>query len=195
MITILAGGKEKPVDTTDLEVRRNYAPIKAAATATTQMTLALEELARNNKSIAFIHKFPGFVNTGVIDRFLVTSASGVWYLPATFARFVILPVVNLLSTTPDVAGERALFLITSSRYPPAEPREGRFGVPLPAGMQVAKSSIIKDGRGNGVYRLGELDDSAIDSGEENLEWRSGDASKIVWESTLATWERALGGSA
>ncbi|RFU26899.1 hypothetical protein B7463_g9453, partial [Scytalidium lignicola] len=195
VISILAAGKEKPLDTTDLEVRHNYDAIKAAGVATTQMTLALEELARENPSIAFIHKFPGLVNTGVIARFLTNSAAGIWFLPAMFAKWVLLPVVNLFITTPDEAGERGLFIATSSRYPPAEPKEGRFSVPLPAGVQVARSSIVRDGKGNGVYRLGEVDESAPDSGEENVEWRAGDAGKIVWESTLTTWERALGRSA
>ncbi|KAH8821562.1 hypothetical protein F5884DRAFT_93242 [Xylogone sp. PMI_703] len=194
VITILAGGKEQPLDLTDLEVRRDYDAFKAARVPTTQMTLALEELARLNPSIAFIHKFPGFVNTGVINRWLIKeSAEGTWFWSpvVTLARHLLMPFVNLMAMTPDEAGERGLFISTSARYPPAEPKEGRFSVPIPAGLEIARSSIVKDGKGNGVYRLDKSDEVAPDSGEESLAWRAGDAGKIVWEATLMTWERAL----
>ena len=73
MITILAGGQESAIDINDLEVKNDFTFIKAAENGTTQTTLALEELAKSNPTITFIHKYPGFVNSGVIDRLLATA--------------------------------------------------------------------------------------------------------------------------
>lgn len=65
--------------------------------------------------------FLGFVATGVVDR-LFGTAKGVLAIPATFARYVLVPILNLFSTSPDVAGERGLFIATSAIYPPSVPK-------------------------------------------------------------------------
>jgi hypothetical protein len=189
VISILAGGKESAIDINDLEVKNDFDTFKAMANGTTQTTLAFEELAKSNPSITFIHKYPGFVNTGVIDKFLATS-KGLIAVLATIARWLVLPIVNFFSTTVDEAGERGLFLATSARYPPAKSSTGFTGITLPKGVKVADSSVIKDGQGNGVYRLGPLDESAPDT-EVLPGYRSEGVDSKVWEATLATWERAL----
>jgi hypothetical protein len=193
VITILAGGQESAIDINDLEVRNNFSLIKAAGNGTTQTTLALEELAKSYPSITFIHKYPGFVNTGVLDR-LMATAKGIYAVPATIVRWAILPILNLFSTSVEEAGERGVFLATSARYPPAKPKTDSVGVPLPQGVQVADSSIVKDGEGNGVYRLSADDESAEDrpvlSG-----YRLDNVGKTVWEETQAVWDRALERSA
>jgi len=190
VISILAGGTEGTIDLTDLEVRTNFNTIKAAVSSTTQTTLALEELAKSYPSVTFIHKYPGLVNTGILER-MMTTASGIYAIPAFLVRWLILPIVNFFSTTPDEAGERGLFIATSARYPPAEPKTASLGVPLPKGVSVARSSVVgEDGKGNGVYRLGPDDESAPD-GTVLPAYRAEGAGKIVWESTLAVWERAL----
>src|SRR6266536_1067104 len=130
VISILAGGKESAIDINDLEVQNDFNAFKAMANGTTQTTLAFEELAKSNPSITFIHKYPGFVNTGAIDKFLATS-KGLIAVAATIVRWLVLPIVNLFSTTVDEAGERGLFLATSARFPPAKPSTGFTGVALP----------------------------------------------------------------
>ncbi|KAL2067968.1 hypothetical protein VTL71DRAFT_16066 [Oculimacula yallundae] len=192
VISILAGGQEKAIDIHDLEVKNDFTFIKAAENGTTQTTLALEELAKTNPEITFIHKYPGFVNSGVIDR-LLASASGLYALPATVARWCVVPVVNLFSTTIDEAGERVLFLATSERYPASKSRE-IAGVALPAGVNVAEASVVKNGVGNGVYRLLANDESAKES-PVMVGYRHDGTDKLVWEETQASWERALARSA
>ncbi|KAG4423333.1 hypothetical protein IFR04_003567 [Cadophora malorum] len=192
VITILAGGQESAIDINDLEVKNNFTFIKAAENGTTQTTLALEELAKSNPTITFIHKYPGFVNSGVIDRLLAT-APGLFTIPATIGRWLILPVVNLFSMTVDEAGERVLFLATSSRYP-ASKMSGTAGVPLQPGMKVAEASVVKDGVINGVYRVGPNDESAKES-PVLPGYRADGVDALVWEKTLSTWERALARSA
>lgn len=190
VISILAGGQESAIDLTDLEVKNNFTFIKGAENGTTQTTLAFEELAKHYPSISFIHKYPGFVNSGVVSRLLGT-ASGIYAIPAFLARWIVVPIVSLFSMSVDEAGERGMFLATSSRYPPAEPKSEFVGTLLPTGVTVAESSVVKDGKGNGVYRLGALDESAAAS--PVLEgYRAEGADKLVWNSMSSVFERALG---
>ena len=189
VISILAGGKENAIDINDLEVKNDFTFVKAASNGTTQTTLAFEELAKTYESISFIHKYPGFVDTGVLDR-LMATATGLYVIPATLVRWMIIPIVNYFSTTVDEAGERGLFIATSARFPPAKPKTGYLGTPLPKGVDVAQSSMVKDGQGNGMYRLGENDDSAPDT-DVLVGYRLDNVGKTVWEETQAVWDRAL----
>jgi len=189
VISILAGGKESAIDLDDLEVKKDFSTFKAAANGTTQTTLALEELAKSYPSITFIHKYPGLVNTGAVDR-MMTTATGIYSVPANIARWTILPLINLFSTSVDEAGERGLFIATSARYPPANPKTEVVGIPLPQGVKVARSSIVESDGGNGVYRLGADDESAEES-SVLPGYRSDNAGVTVWEKTQAVWDRAL----
>ncbi|EHK99988.1 hypothetical protein M7I_4071 [Glarea lozoyensis 74030] len=117
VISILAGGQESPIDLTDLEMRKDFSMMKAAKNGTTQTTLAFEELAKQNPTISFIHKYPGFVNTGVVARLMDTTA-GVLWVPAQLFKYTILPLINVfLSMSVEEAGERGLFLATSAMFP------------------------------------------------------------------------------
>ena len=115
-------------------------------------------------------------------------------LPALAARSLVLPVANVFATSVKDAGERGVFLATSSRYPPANPSKDFVGVPLPKGHEVATSSVVVDGKGNGVYRLGANDESAP-AGDVLPGYRRDGAEQKVWKSTLEVWERALQRSA
>ncbi|XMA12230.1 hypothetical protein WAI453_005021 [Rhynchosporium graminicola] len=192
VISILAGGEESAIDIHDLEVKNYFTFIKAAENGTTQTTLAFEELAKTNPEITFIHKYPGFVNSGVIDR-LLASAAGLYAIPAYVARWTMVPIANLFSMTLDEAGERVLFLATSSRFPASRTTE-TVGVPLPSGVNLADASVIKDGVSNGVYRLLANDGSAKES-PVMVGYRQDRTDKLVWEETQAVWERALARSA
>ncbi|RDL35144.1 Uncharacterized protein BP5553_07075 [Venustampulla echinocandica] len=187
VISILAGGREAEIDLTDLEVRNNFSGIKAMKNGTTQTTLAFEELVKSYPSITFIHKYPGFVDTGVVDRLMGTT-KGIYALPATAFRWLLLPIINLFATSVDEAGERGLFLATSARYPSAKPKaEGGLWVPVPKGVDVATSAV------EGVYRVG-ADDATVKDTPALIAYRKENAGKTVWENTLAVWERALGRS-
>jgi hypothetical protein len=190
IVAILAGGKESELDFNDLECRNNFNGFKAAANGGTQTSLIFEELAKTNPNITFIHKFPGFVATGVLDKMMGT-AKGLYAIPAQIARWVLIPIIQLFSASPDVAGERGLFVATSARYPPAQPKTGASGVALPNGVEVARSSIITEGKGNGVYLLDENDESAPDV-PIMISYRQENKSKLVMESTMSVWDRALG---
>ncbi|KAG0648358.1 Oxidoreductase andH [Hyphodiscus hymeniophilus] len=187
VVAILAGGQEAEIDFNDLEMKNNFNGFKAAANGATQHTLAFEELANSYPTVTFIHNYPGIVATGVVDK-LMTSATGIWAIPATIARWLIVPIISLFAARVDVAGERGLFLATSARYPPAQPKTDLSGVALPKGVEVSKASIVMDGKGNGVYLLNESDESGPDA-PIMPKYRAEGKSKVVWESTV--WERAL----
>lgn len=83
-----------------------------------------------------------------------------------------------------------MFLATSARFSPGKPRGEYVGQMLPAGVDVAEPSVVRDGVGNGVYRLGAHDDSAGPSAV--LEgYRREKVDELVWEETKAVFERAL----
>ena len=103
---------------------------------------------------------------------------------------MVVPVLNLLSTTVEESGERGLFLATSARYPPANPTGEGFMVLPPKGVDIAKSSNEKDGKGNGVYRIDNYGESAPDN-PVLAEYRKEGAGKAIWEGTEAVWKRAL----
>src|SRR5277367_5899564 len=186
VISILAGGKERGLDLNDLELR-NYPPLKLKfSTPTTMTTLSFEHLAQQYPNITFCHVYPGFVNTGQLDRMMLTT-KGLWRIPAEVARWTLIPLLSLLARSVEEAGERGLFVATSGKYPPAEGKD--VGVELPEGVEVAKSS---DGKGNGVYRLEDNGESAKNECDEVLErYRSEGVGEKVWQATLDVWERAL----
>lgn len=188
----MAGGKERELDLNDLECKVNFSAIRAAGVGAAQTTLAFEELAKAHPKIAFIHKYPGFVNTGAAGKIL-NSVPGILAIPARLINWLILPILTyFFATTPEIAGERGLFLATSARFPPSKPDAP--GVALPNGVEVAKSTIVTDGRGNGVYTLDENDEATPDS-SVMPGYRADGTGKIVWQETLAVWDRAIGRSA
>lgn len=177
---------ESEVNLEDLEIKNDFKAQKAMKYSTTQTTLAFEELAKSNPSITFIHKYPGFVNTGAVGRFM-GSQKGFVAIPATFFKWFILPFVNFLATNVEEAGERGLFLATSGRYLPSEMKVGEGGASvLPKSVEVAKHI-----EGSGVYILGPADDSK-DITPALAALRAQGGSKIVWKSTLSVFERAVG---
>jgi hypothetical protein len=149
-------------------------------------TLSFEHLAKQYPTVAFCHVYPGFVNTGQLDRLMLT-AKGLWSLPAEVARWTLIPLVSLFATSVEEAGERGLFVATSAKYPASEGKEA--GMELPKGVEVAKSS---DGKGNGVYRLNATGESVHNECDKILEdYRAKGVGEKVWQATLEVWERAL----
>lgn len=80
-----------------------------------------------------------------------------------------------------------LFIAMSAWCPPAESTGEGFTVSVPKGLKVAESS---DGKGNGVYRLGNYGESAPDMAvlADDRKHKTG---KTIWKSTEGVWTRAL----
>ncbi|MCJ1250458.1 hypothetical protein MMC30_007686 [Trapelia coarctata] len=186
VVTVLAAGREGTIDLNNLEPPSFTA---AANTSATQTTLALEELTKSYPSISFCHAFPGFVNTGIMNR-AMRSASGIWALPATILRWTVLPLAGLIWRKPEEAGERFVFVATSAKYPPTETKGDEVGISLPKGVGVAESSVMKNGERNGVYRLDENGESAANSAAL-AGYRQDKVDENIWKQIEAVWERAL----
>ena len=153
-----------------------------------------EELARQHPNISFIHHFPGKVGTNIVDDFLDHLPGLLWY-GAQIPRWIILPLWNkFICMSPEEAGERTLFLATNERYPPAREHEGLGRVAgwteIPRGVGTARSTVMRDGRGNGVYRTNW-------DGEVWLEMRlleklrGEEVGRTVWEHTMGVFERVV----
>ncbi|KAK9318813.1 hypothetical protein V1517DRAFT_334515 [Lipomyces orientalis] len=194
VISIFNAGKELAIDLDDLELRKRYSFTNAVNSATTQTTLAFEELAKVYPMVSFCHVHPGFVTTGILAR-LTGTAKGIWRLPAILARWTLVPVLHLFGRSIDEAGEWGVFVATSAKYPPAEPKDPHeVGVALPDGVDVAKSSVVTDGKGNGVYRIDNYGESVENECDKILaDYRADQVEKKVWEGTKSVWVRALEG--
>ncbi|KAK3681628.1 hypothetical protein B0T22DRAFT_539997 [Podospora appendiculata] len=146
VVTVLAGTKEGPVDTSDFQGRHmSLMTPKGRGHFSSMLTLALETAAQRAPSVAFVHAYPGFVKTNLgydLEGVGVTILRGIYD--------VVYPVVGPLFATPvNEAGERHLFLATSARF--SEAGGSLSGVPLAGGVGVAKGT---DGRsGSGVYSV------------------------------------------
>jgi hypothetical protein len=187
VIAILAGGKESEINLNDIEMNIDFNSMKAASLGTTLTTLALEEFAKTHPKITYIHKYPGFVDTGALSKIL-NSVRGPLAILTKIVDLLLVPIANFFSMSQEEAGERGLFLATSARYPPGQPDAP--GVPLPEGVDIAESSIITDGKRNGVYVLGETDDTAPAT-PAILKYRADGSSVIVRDETIKVWGRAL----
>ncbi|KAK9236973.1 hypothetical protein V1525DRAFT_405206 [Lipomyces kononenkoae] len=191
VVSILAGGSERDIDIEDLQVRKDYTLIKAIRTCTTQTTLAFEELAKSYPTITFCHVHPGFVVTGILNKFTHT-AKGMWTLPATLARWTFIPVVQLFGRSIEDAGEWGAFVSTSAKYPPAKPKQKDVGIALTEGDTIAQSTVVNDdGQGNGVYRLNNYGENVNNECDAILaNYRQNHVGEKIWEETISVWERA-----
>lgn len=194
VISILAAGFEGPLNKDDLECRKNYNLIKASRAAATMTDFMFEELAKQHPTISFIHSYPGEVGTHILDK-TFAAASGLWWLPAQIPRYTILPVyTHLFCITPEEAGERTLFLATTTRFPPTTDH-GATGkvdgfVDRPYGVGVARSTVMKEGKGNGVYRV----NSNAETSKPNKmldQYREEGMGKVVYEHTMGVFKKAL----
>jgi hypothetical protein len=162
--------------------------------ASTMMTLIFEYFASQHPKIAFIHTFSGLVDTKIFDQLFETAPGMLWYL-ALIPRFTLLPIARrTLFRSPDEAGERVLFLATSKRYSPAgdEGRNdtGAGWVEIPKGVGVARATVVKEGKGNGVYRIESNDEMCT----ENVMldgYRKEGKGRLIYEHALKVFEKAL----
>ena len=157
--------------------------------------LMFEELAKEHPSVSFIHVNPGSVGTHLMDHFFASTPGLLWY-PAQILRCTIVPIyTHFLSTSPSVAGERTLFLATSCRYPPAAAHEKKGHVDgfveRPAGIAAVQSMVMREGKGNGVYRI----DWNCETCKESKildKCREEGLGKVVFEHVMSVFERTFG---
>ena len=92
-----------------------------------------------------------------------------------------------------MAGAWGSFVATSAKYPPAEPEDPNdTSVALPKGVEVAKSSMVKDREGNDVYGLDQNGESIEKESDKVLaQLRLNGVKSKNWAKTLEIWIRTL----
>lgn len=187
VVSILAAGGEGPIATNDLELYNNYSLQNEANHTATMTSLAMDELAAANPAVSFVHAYPGFVDTPLLGR-MFDGLTGVWSIFGTLASWVLLPILKLFSVSAEEAGERALFLATSSRY--AAPDAPDKGVELPPGVHAVRGEKGEDGE-LAYYRIGADGENAPDSASLDKYRKEGEGKK-VWQHTLDVYDRISG---
>ena len=150
------------------------------------VTFSHEALAKRAPNVAFVHNFPGPVNSG-IGRGATSPA--MLLLRAIFT--VIGPFINMSNLE---AGDRHLFLATSARYASSTGTgedAHSDGVPLADELRIARGSIGQDG--SGVYTVDQLGESAGANVEETITRLRGEGVvEKFWKHTEDVYERITG---
>ncbi|KAF2092449.1 NAD(P)-binding protein [Rhizodiscina lignyota] len=170
ILSILAAGNESssiPLDDLDLKKPENFGLVSSSKSAATHTTLSMLKLAQENPRVIFIHHYPGGVKTDLFKK--VWGEKWWWWLFA--------PLLAMAGTSPEDAGEKAVYLLTSSKY-------GGKGVPLSAserpGLTMAKTKEVGS--------LFNINEKVQELYQEKVmaDLNRMDAGAIVWRKTLET---------
>ncbi|KAL9593863.1 MAG: hypothetical protein Q9219_007345, partial [cf. Caloplaca sp. 3 TL-2023] len=184
VVSVLAAGQESTINEDDLDLRRNYGILACAYHGTTMMSLAFEHLAQQHPDVAFVHAYPGYVRTALLQ-------TGFSWPIASFFKYILQPLLAFFEIPlPDV-GDRQLFHATSARYHSSSSSSSSSnsgGVPLPSTLPIAKSTIT------GAYLLDEKSDSAPSglTGKLMRGYRERDVGRKVWEHTVGVFAEVCG---
>ncbi|KAL5003031.1 hypothetical protein BDV10DRAFT_155430 [Aspergillus recurvatus] len=173
IVTVGAAGFEGTIDTSDFEALCVPAA-QVRGHVATLMTLGMEAVARHASSVAFIHDYPGTVDTPLTRRVMsqTGSASVDWM-------------------DPTESGERHIYLLTSARYPGRD--EGIRLTQSDGDRGASDLEVVcgtNGGIGSGVYAVGS-DGECVST--ETLGFvgalRKDGMVDLVWEHTVGEFER------
>ena len=115
VVSVMAGGKERVtgIDLDDLDLKKpgNFGGVKAQMQYLAMHTVALEILANENPKVTFIHSWPGIVSTGNVRRGRDPNSVMAWII-----FFLVEPLLHLIGTSDEEAGQRHLFQCTSAAF-------------------------------------------------------------------------------
>ncbi|MCJ1391791.1 hypothetical protein MMC18_004658 [Xylographa bjoerkii] len=185
VVSVLCATKEGPIATNDMQGLKITNMLAQRGHGGSLVTLSLEALARKAPSVTFIHNFPGSVKTNIIR-----GGEG----PFIVALNVVSKIVGAfmdLYVPPEECGDRHVFLATSAKYPAGQDGDAVAGVPLPAGVAVARGV---DGKtASGVYSIDQYGESAGPKVEELLAgFRRDGLVEKVWQDTEEQFQRITG---
>lgn len=162
-----AGMESSSIDLDDLDLKKpgSFSLTGIVKTLSTEMTLAMSRLAKENPSVVFIHHYPGGVNTDVFKK----AWGDKWYLP------VFTSMLSLFGTSPEDAAEKILYFFTSAKY-------GGKGVPLTA-KQTPGLTMAKTKKGGSLFAI---TDKVKEVQQEKvmMELKTKNADDIVWRNTM-----------
>ncbi|ETS86169.1 hypothetical protein PFICI_04194 [Pestalotiopsis fici W106-1] len=114
VISVLAGGLERAtMNLMDLDLKApgGFNFIKAQSQYATMNTTTLEKLANENPDVTFIHSWPGWVNTGNVNRGIESNSITAWLV-----WLFLEPLIRLFSFSDEESGQRHLFQSTSAAF-------------------------------------------------------------------------------
>ncbi|KAA8652847.1 hypothetical protein EYZ11_003323 [Aspergillus tanneri] len=166
VVTVGGGGLEGPLDSSDFSALR-VPDEQLRGHLCTMITLGVEAVARSAPEVAFIHNYPGGVDTPLARR----------------QQYVAVSEAELMS--PEESGERQLYLVTSARYAPLQGTESMLSV-NGAGRATGTTGEI----GSGMYSVGWDGES---TSSETLAFLAGlretGIAEQVWEHTKGEFMR------
>ncbi len=110
IVSVLAGGKEGHIFTSDMDLERNFSIMNAMGHFTSLKTLSLDYLATANPGKSFIHIFPGFVSTGSLGKYNTGIVGLVMRFVETVSDFLG------FSIKAEESGERTLYYGTCAEF-------------------------------------------------------------------------------
>jgi NAD(P)-dependent dehydrogenase (short-subunit alcohol dehydrogenase family) len=113
VVSVLGGGLERrSIDLDDLDLKKpgKFGHVKAQGQYLVMNTTTLEKLANDNPHVTFIHSWPGWVNTGNVNR-----GSPGW-LMSWFIWLVLEPLIALVGFSEEKTEQRHLFQSTSAYF-------------------------------------------------------------------------------
>ncbi|KIW10015.1 hypothetical protein PV08_11791 [Exophiala spinifera] len=159
ILSVLNAGREKKIDTKDLGLERKWAVRAMVNHTTTMTTLAFDHLAPVNEDIAFLHAFPGLVQTEIFSQLTAPESSGIaWRIGLAAVRVLTAIGMRLVGISPQDSGERHAFHLTSDTFGP------------------------------GAHRIDETSKEVVAPGVLE-EYRKGGWPEKVWEYTLEVFDK------
>ena len=167
VVTVLSAGYERPLIEDDLELKHNFSLRNCLTHAVVMTDFACEELAKQHPGTAFVHVYPGFVKTGIVDHGgLLTKVLG----------RVMQTVLSPMAVSPEESGERNLFHGSASMFAPR----------ASAGQDAA---VGTDGtKGSGAY-LVSWNGKKVGNQKILDALREKQMGKTIWEHTLEVFRR------
>ncbi|KAK5696136.1 hypothetical protein LTR97_008556 [Elasticomyces elasticus] len=184
VLSIFAGGKEGPINLSDLRVDHGINPLALRGHMAAMQTFALETLATRYPTVSFIHDFPGPVRSQIArDKNMLN-----FVLRSVFA--VVGPFIYMPN---EESGERHVFIATSARYPAAS-TDNEAGVELADGVLISKGADGMLGSGNYTTDAQcEASNASVDAVLEKM--RKEGVPQKAWEHTEAEFVRMVGSAA
>ena len=176
VLSVFGAGSEGTVYTDDLDLKHNYTLHACLAHCVLMTDFMVEELAKNNPDVSFMHSYPGSVKSGVTNELTGAVRLAIKVLYAVSSKWLL---------QVQESGERHLFQMTSSIYPA---RNGSIGILPNADLNVCMGS---DGtRASGAYLL-DWDGQATGDTELLQKHRQEGFGATVWNHTFDIFRRAM----
>ena len=167
VVSVLSAGSEGKIIEDDLDLQRNFSLRNCLSHAVVSNDFACEELAKKHTGTAFVHMYPGAVNTSIMDR-----GGIIWKVFGMVAGVLLRPFMLPLAES----GERNLYHATANAFAPK------------SGVNDA-SAIGSDGiHGSGAYLLN-WNGTVVGNQKTLTALRGKGMGLKIWDHTLEVFER------